>query len=110
MDFRPLHCCNKSLSLLSLSEGSLTIRSKLSSSMPKKVMQVEGPSVLSFSRETPSTEQVSIIVFRFSSQELDVAGPTACNKVVQVMKKVLDTFFLDYPLYAISHCCKNDRG
>ena len=64
------------MSLASLSFGSQMIRRFLSSSMPRKVMQVAGPSVFSGSMGTPKRMHVAVITSRLCRHALECGGPT----------------------------------
>ena len=75
------HWARRSLSHDSLSAGRYMSPAWVSSSMPRKVRQCEGPSSLSVARGTPNSVQTACILSRFCWHSWAADG----NEVVQIM-------------------------
>ena len=74
--FRPSHCWTTALTLCSFSFGSRSSIFWVSTSMPRKVMQVDGPSLLSEAMGTPSWAQVLRMTARFAAHSIEPGLPT----------------------------------
>ena len=68
--FRPSHCRTTALTLCSFSFGNQSSIIWKSTSMPRKVMQVDGPSLFSDAMGTPSRANVLRVTARFATHML----------------------------------------
>ena len=73
--FLNCHSERRSLSLLSLSLGSLSSIASVSISIPKNVIPVVGPTDLNAASGTPSTEHVAIMICSLLAHWSELGGP-----------------------------------
>ena len=69
------HCCNRASNSTSLFGGRRSSILSVSRGMPRKIISVEGPSILFSAMGNPSGLQMCNVVCRASLQSVDAARP-----------------------------------